>query len=142
MELDIAKEKAIAYLMRSKKTSNEVTMKLKKLGFTEEIVQEVISYFTKLGYIDDNEYVDAYIRQCMRLQNYSLFEIKNKLLQKGVKKDIIEDKLQVLEDSDYEKELVKKLINGKLKNMDDIKQRQYLFRRGFKNISEFINNEF
>lgn len=142
MELDIAKERAIAYLMRSKKTSNEVTMKLKKLGFTEEIVQEVISYFIKLGYIDDNEYVDAYIRQCMRLQNYSLFEIKNKLLQKGVKKDIIEDKLQVLEDSDYEKELVKKLINGKLKNMDDIKQRQYLFRRGFKNISEFINNEF
>ena len=135
MELEIAKQKAIAYLVRSKKTSNEVNLKLKKLGFDEEIIQEVISYFTELGYIDDNEYVDAYIRQCMRLQNYSLFEIKNKLLQKGIKKDIIEEKIQKLEDSDYEKNLVIKLLNGKLKNMDDMKQKQYLFRRGFKNIS-------
>lgn len=137
MELEIAKQKAIAYLTRSKKTSNEVALKLKKLGFSNNIIQEVISYFTSLGYIDDNEYVDAYIRQCMRLQNYSLFEIKNKLLQKGIKKDIIEEKIQVLEDSDYEEEIVNKLINSKLRNMDDMKKKQYLFRRGFKNISEY-----
>ena len=142
MELEIAKQKAIAYLMRSKKTSNEVMLKLRKLGFSNDITQEVISYFTELGYIDDNEYVDAYMRQCMRLQNYSLFEIKNKLLQKGIKKDIIEEKLQVLEDSNYERELVTKLLNGKLKNMEDIKQRQYLFRRGFKNISLYNDDEY
>ena len=135
MELEIAKQKAIAYLVRSKKTSSEVRLKLKKLSFNEDTIEEVISYFTKLGYIDDNEYVDAYIRQCMRLQNYSLFEIKSKLLQKGIKKDIIEEKLQALENSDYERELVEKLLNGKLKNMEDIKQKQYLYRRGFKNIS-------
>ena len=135
MELEIAKQKAIAYLVKSKKTSSEVTLKLKKLNFSDEIIKEVVSYFTELGYINDNEYVDAYMRQCMRLQNYSLFEIKNKLLQKGIKKDIIEEKIQVLEDSNYEKELVEKLLNGKLKNMEEIKQKQYLFRRGFKNIS-------
>lgn len=135
MELEIAKQKAIAYLVKSKKTSSEVILKLKKLNFSDEIIEEVVSYFTELGYINDNEYVDAYMRQCMRLQNYSLFEIKNKLLQKGIKKDIIEEKIQVLEDSNYEKELVEKLLNGKLKNMEEIKQKQYLFRRGFKNIS-------
>lgn len=135
MELEIAKQKAIAYLVRSKKTSSEVRLKLKKLNFNEYTIEEVISYFTKLGYIDDNEYVDAYIRQCMRLQNYSLFEIKNKLLQKGIKKDIIEEKLQAVENSDYERELVEKLLNGKLKNMEDVKQKQYLYRRGFKNLS-------
>lgn len=135
MELEIAKQKAIAYLVKSKKTSSEVTLKLKKLNFSDEIIEQVVSYFTELGYINDNEYVDAYMRQCMRLQNYSLFEIKNKLLQKGIKKDIIEEKIQVLEDSNYEKELVEKLLNGKLKNMEEIKQKQYLFRRGFKNIS-------
>jgi len=141
MDIEIAKQKAIAYLIKSKKTSNEVMLKLRKLGFTDDIINEVVSYFTELGYIDDNDYVDAYIRQCMRLQNYSLFEIKNKLLQKGIKKDIIEEKLQVLEDSNYERELVEKLLNGKLKNMEEIKQRQYLFRRGFKNISLY-NDEY
>lgn len=137
MELEIAKQKAIAYIVKSKKTENEVRLKLKKLGFDIDIVEEVITYFKNLGYIDDNEYVDAYMRQCMRLQNYSLFEIKNKLLQKGIKKDIIEKKIQKFEDknSNYEKNIVEKLLNTKLKNMEEIKQKQYLFRRRFKNIS-------
>ena len=137
MELEIAKQKAIAYLVKSKKTEYEVALKLKKLGFESEIIDDVINYFKNLGYIDDNEYVDAYMRQCMRLQNYSLFEIKNKLLQKGIKKDIIEEKLQKFEEKnyDYEKNIVEKLLKSKLKNMEDIKQKQYLYRRGFKNIS-------
>ena len=132
MELEIAKQKAIAYLVRSKKTSNEVLLKLKKLGFSEDIIEEVITYFTELGYIDDNEYVDAYIRQCMRLQNYSLFEIKNKLLQKGIKKDIIEEKIYILKDSDYDKKLLNKLMESKCKDMEQLKLKQYLYRRGIK----------
>ena len=118
MEFEKAKEKAIAYLVRSRKTENEVRIKLRKIGCSNEVEDQVIEYIINLGYIDDQEYVDAYIRQCMRLQNYSIYEIKNKLLQKGIKKDIIISKLQELENTDYEKELVIKLLNGKLKNMD------------------------
>lgn len=132
MEFEIAKEKAIAYLVRARKTESEVRLKLKKIGCTEDLIDEVIDYIVNLGYINDNDYVDAYIRQCMRLCNYSIYEIKNKLLQKGIKKDIIEQKLQILGESDYEQNLVIKLLNGKLKNMDEIKQKQYLYRRGFR----------
>lgn len=137
MEFEIAKGKAIAYIVRSRKTENELRLKLKKLGYNQEVIQDVIYYFKDLGYIGDEEYVDAYMRQCMRLKSYSLFEIKNKLLQKGIKKDIIEKKLGVFQDNfpDYEKEIINKLLNSKLKNMEDLKKKQYLFRRGFKNIS-------
>jgi regulatory protein len=139
MNFEIAKEKAIAYLVRSRKTENEVRLKLKKIGCSSELTDKVIKYILELGYIDDNEYVDAYIRQCMRLPNYSIFEIKNKLLQKGIKKDIIEEKLQFLEESDYEKNIIENLINGKLKNMEELKRKQYLYRRGFKNINDFVD---
>ncbi len=132
MSFELAKEKAIRYIAIAKKTESEVKKKLEKCNFEEDVIDEVVTYLTKLGYIDDNDYVDAYIRQCMRLLNYSVYEIKNKLLQKGIKKDIMEEKLQKLYESDYEKKITEKLLNGKLKSMDEIKQKQYLYRRGFR----------
>ncbi len=140
MSFELAKEKAIKYIVLAKKTSQEVRNKLQKLGFDEKIIDEVISYLEDLNYLNDNEYVDAYIKQCMRLKNYSIYEIKQKLLQKGVKKDIIENELEKLAKTNYESEIVNKLLNTKLKNMEPIKKKQYLYRRGFKfNLSDDDN---
>lgn len=130
MDFEVAKEKAIKYLGISKKTEYEVVKKLKSLNYSDEIIDKVISYLIDLGYLNDEEYVDAYIRQCVRLLSYSIYEIKMKLLQKGIKKDIIEEKLSVLKDTDYEDKLVDKLLNTKCKNMDSLKQKAYLYRRG------------
>lgn len=132
MDFEVAKEKAFRYIALSKKTAFEVRKKLQKSNFEEDIIDKVISYMQDLKYIDDVEYVDAYIRQCMRLQNYSIFEIKNKLMQKGINKNLLEEKLQNLADTDYEEKLVKKLLTSKLKQMDPLKKKQYLYRRGFK----------
>jgi regulatory protein len=131
MSFEIAKEKAFRYLALAKKTEYEVREKLKKGNFDDEVIDNVISYLSKLSYINDEEYVDAYIRQCMRLQNYSIFEIKQKLLQKGIKKYIIEEKLTQLQNTDYENKLIKKILGTKCKNMESLKQKQYLYRRGF-----------
>lgn len=132
MDYEVAKEKAIRYIVIARKTEEEVRKKLRKSGFDEKIIDKVIIHLIKLDYINDTDYVDAYIRQCMRLLNYSIYEIKNKLLQKGIKKDIIEEKLQILYESDYEEKIVKKLLKGKLKSMEPLKKKQYIFRRGFK----------
>lgn len=136
MDFEVAKEKAIRYIGISRKTEYEVFQKLRKLKFDDEVINKVIEYIKNLNYLNDHEYVDAYIRQCMRLQNYSIYEIKNKLLQKGIKKDIIDEKIEVLYESDYEKNVVEKLLKGKLKNTDDEKRKAYLYRRGFKTFKE------
>lgn len=140
MEFEIAKEKAITYLVRAKKTEKQVRLKLKQSGYSSDVIDQVILYLKELGYLDDNEYVDAYMRQCMRLPNDSIYEIKNKLLQKGIQKDIIEKKIQILEESDYEQNVIKKLLNGKLKTMEDRKKRQYLYRRGFQINSDLMED--
>ena len=110
-------------------------MKLKKSKFSDDIIDEVINYLIKIDYINDEEYVDAYIRQCMHLLNYSIFEIKQKLLQKGIKKYIIEEKVDKLKENEYEKKLIQKLMSGKLKNMEEIKVKKYLYRRGLSSSS-------
>lgn len=140
MSFEVAKEKAFRYLLVSKKTEQEVRDKLKKLKVDDDIIDKVINYLIELNYINDEEYLDAYIRQCMRLLNYSVFEIKQKMLQKGIKKCIIEKKINELSETSYENNVIARLLNSKLKNMEDIKQKHYLYRRGFK-ISDY-NSEY
>ena len=90
-----AKEKAIKYIGISKKTSHEVAKKLKMIGVEEEIITKVIEYLEELGYIDDIDYVKSYIRQNIKMLKYSVYELKQKLLQKGIKASIIESSFEM-----------------------------------------------
>lgn len=136
MNFEEAKERAVKYLVLQLRTEMEVKQKLQKLNIEEEIITEVLEYLKSIGYIDDSKYVDAYLRQSVNIPKYSVFEIKMKLKQKGISKDLIEKKISEFDSKDYEEKLVEKLKSGKLKNMEEIKQRAYLYRRGFK-----INND-
>ena len=139
MEFEIAKEKAVKYIVMAKKTKYEVYQKLKKSGFDDNIINQVIDYLSDLNYLNDEEYIDAYLKQSMRLLKYSIFEIKQKILKKGLDKCIIENKLEYLKDNNYEQKIIEKLLNSKLKNLDDLKKKQYLYRRGFKtNIDTYM----
>lgn len=126
------KEKAIKYIGISKKTEFEVRKKLKNISDDEETIDKVISYLKELGYIDDLDYIKSYIRQNINMLKYSKYELKQKLLQKGIKASIIEEKFETELPFDYERNVIYKLVNGKLKNYDDIKKKEYLYRRGFK----------
>ena len=132
MDFENAKQKAIKFIGISKKTEYEVKQKLLILGYNQEIVDMVISYLLNIGYIDDIDYVKSYIKQNERFMKYSIFEITQKLLQKGIKKDIIENEITLLEDSNYDKKIYENLILTKCKDMEPIKQKQYLYRRGLK----------
>lgn len=132
MDYIYLKEKAIKYIGISKKTEFEVRKKLKNISDDEETIDKVISYLKELGYIDDLDYIKSYIRQNVNMLKYSKYELKQKLLQKGIKASIIEEKFETELPFDYERNVVYKLVNGKLKNYDDIKKKEYLYRRGFK----------
>jgi len=133
MNFEEAKFKAVKYLGISKKTEQEVILKLKRLDVDEAIIDKVIRYLAEYGYINDSDYVDSYIRQNERMLKYSIYEITEKLKAKGIKKDILEDKLDSLASSEYEKKIIKKITNVKSKTVDEYKIKQYLYRRGFKN---------
>lgn len=127
-----ARDKAIRYIGISKKTEYETRQKLKGLKIASSVIDEEIEYLKELGYIDDIDYVKSYIKQCYKMQNYSIYEITNKLLQKGIKASIIDEEIDGLKESDYEQLVVEKLLNGKLKSYDEMQQKNYLYRRGFR----------
>lgn len=132
MDFENAKQKAIKFIGISKKTEYEVKQKLLILGYNQEIVDMVISYLLNIGYIDDIDYVKSYIKQNERFMKYSIFEITQKLLQKGIKKDIIENEITILEDLEYDNKVYKKLMLTKCKDMEPLRLKQYLYRRGLK----------
>ena len=131
MNFEEAKEKAVKYLVLSLRTEEEVKNKLRKLNVEEDIICEVTEYLKGIGYIDDSKYIDAYLRQCVSIPKYSVYEIKMKLIQKGINKNLLFEKLSEFNKSAYEKKIVEKLLNGKLKGMEPLKQKAYLYRRGF-----------
>ena len=137
MNFEEAKEKAVKYLVLSLRTEEEVKNKLRKLNVDEDVICEVIEYLKGIGYIDDSKYIDAYLRQSVSIPKYSVYEIKMKLIQKGINKNLLSEKLSEFNKSAYEKKIVEKLLNGKLKGMEPLKQKAYLYRRGFNsNIDE------
>ena len=127
-----ARDKAIRYIGISKKTEYEVVKKLKGLKVASSVIEQEIEYLKELGFIDDVDYVKSYIKQCEKMLNYSVYEITNKLLQKGIKAGIIEQEIQVLKETDYEDKVIDRLMHGKLKSYDEMKQKNYLYRRGFR----------
>lgn len=137
MNFEEVKEKAVKYLVLSLRTEEEVKNKLRKLNIEEDVICEVTEYLKGIGYIDDSKYIDAYLRQCVSIPKYSVYEIKMKLIQKGINKNLLSEKLSEFNKSAYEKKIVEKLLNGKLKGMEPLKQKAYLYRRGFNsNIDE------
>ena len=50
MSFEVAKEKALRYLVTAKKTEQEVRNKLRKSNFEEETIGDVISYLKDLDY--------------------------------------------------------------------------------------------
>lgn len=134
MDYITAKEKAVKYIGISKKTKMEVIKKLKSLDVDSLTISKIIGELDKMGYINEEEYVRAYVRQNIKAQKYSIYEIEQKLLQKGIKKCIIELELDKLKDSDYEPLVVERLLESKLKKTEDMKAANYLYRRGFRKI--------
>lgn len=136
MNFEEAKEKAVKYLVLALRTELEVRNKLKKINVEDDVINDVIEYLKEIGYIDDSKYVDSYLRQSINIPKYSLYEIKMKLIQKGIDKNLVHKKIEEFNGKEYERLLIEKLLNGKLKNMEPLKQKAYLYRRGFNNINQ------
>lgn len=131
IDISNIREKAVRYIGLSKKTEAEVRKKIKSLGADGAVEEVVLASLKESGYINDTGYVEAYIRQNEKMQNYSILEIKQHLSQKGIHQKDMLSQMQDMKDSGYELKVINKLLNGKLKGMEEKKKQAYLYRRGF-----------
>lgn len=138
-ELDNVKSRVLKYIVYKKRTEIEVRNKFKGV-FNEDIFEEVIENLKSLGYIDDKNYIDRAVNEYTSLKNMSIIEIKYKLLNKGIDKNLIEQYFtdnydQLLE---YETKSAEKLFLKKINTMDENETKFFLRKKGY--MEESIKN--
>lgn len=137
----IVEDKLMKYVVFKKRTENEVKNKCKMLKYDDEQTDEIIEYLKENGYINDENYVDRYIKNVLRLKECSIKEIKIDLIKRGVDEDLIE-KYITEEVEEFEENSAKNLARKKLKTMELDKVKRYLLNKGFtySSISKAIDN--
>lgn len=130
-----AKKRAMFLLEQMDRTEHQLREKLKKNGYPDECVEDALLYVKKYHYIDDFRYASHYIKY--HQQKKSRQKLKMDLMQKGVKKDMIDMALEEHFASD-EKRQIEELLEKRhysARNADEKEMRrtyQFLMRRGYK----------
>ena len=137
----IIEDKLIKYVVFKKRTINEVRQKCKLLKYDEELTESILEYLCENGYLNDENYVERYIQNVMRLKNISINEIKIDLLRRGIEEELIE-KYITEEVKEFETNSAQILAEKKIKTMEVEKVKRYLLNKGFSyiNVTKAIDN--
>lgn len=133
------KQRAFRLLGRRQHASFELSRKLWNKDYEQKLIDEVIVDLQKKGYLDDKEFIRAFVAEKSKTKNWSTKKIKSELLKRGIDSKLVERMLngQTVE-SDFENAM--KLANKKYKvllkqNLErkDLRNKlsAYLFSKGF-----------
>ena len=96
------KDTAYRYLSSRPRTCRQMRDKLREKGFGEDEIEETISELTELGYLNDEDYVVAYISYGFG-KGKGMKLIRYELSARGVDNNTIEDGIhRYSEESDYD----------------------------------------
>ncbi|MDW5300051.1 MAG: RecX family transcriptional regulator [Sedimentibacter sp.] len=128
---------AISVLSRNSKSEKQLMQKIKDKGYEEQFIENVIVKLKQQKYIDDEAYSEAFINNKINISKDGKRKIKEALYNKGIDKQIIDEKLQEITDDD---EIERACLLGakKLRTIkeEDIRKRRmklanYLISKGF-----------
>lgn len=128
--------KAEAILSRVNKTKKGLFDKLVFDGYNRKISEEIVEKMVSYGYVNDELFARNYIDDNKKRK--SIKAIRMNLIQKGINKELLDEILE--EESDTQEDLVKSLIDKKLKGRNweslDYKEKAkikaYIYSKGFK----------
>lgn len=136
-EIDALKTKVLKYVLYKKRTENEIREKFSNED--ENLLEDVIENLKELNYINDKVYMEKSLQEFIALKSLSIKEVSYKLLQKGIKKSLVDEficnnKEKML---DYEIQSATKLLRKKLQSMELEEVKNFLYRKGY--MSESIS---
>jgi regulatory protein len=133
------KQKAFRLLGRRQHSTSELKRKLWNRDYEQKLIDEVIEDLKKNSYLDDKEFIRAFVAEKSKFKNWSVKKIKSELMKSGLASKLIDEILsKETIDSDYGNamKLAKKkyeiLIKRNLEPIDlKNKLSTYLFSKGF-----------
>lgn len=131
-----AKKRALHLLEKMDRSEAQLREKLAAGEYPPECIEDAISYVKKFHYLDDYRYACNFVRY--RQESLSCQQIKQKLMTKGVKRDIIDLALEKEYAGDEQEQicklLAKKHYTGAPRDSAEFRKTyQFLLRRGFHN---------
>lgn len=111
----------------------EMTLALKKRGFSDEVTEETVASLQRWGYIDDDRYKEYFIDKRKRNNPKGRNFVRRELQEAGIK---CEYELEDLYTDEEEQEIIGKLLSQWCERGKDFKENknrffQRLYRRGF-----------
>ncbi len=106
-----AKLRALHLLNDMGRTEMQLRQKLEKDGYTEDVVEEAVSYVKSFGYINDENYARIFIDS--KKNKKSRKEISAILLQKGVAKEVIEEAFGEYDEEDDARAAIANILEKK-----------------------------
>lgn len=145
-DISYAKWLGFYYLGKRAYSIGELREKLLNKEVENSIVDEAIFYFIDNKYLNDEEYARNYVENALKYKAYGKFKIKQKLREKKVPSEIIEDVLGNIDSTD---EALEKAFQSKSRGLDlkDRKDKEKLVRRlasrgfAFDDINRRISDE-
>ena len=130
-----AKKRALHLLEQMDRTEQQLREKLLASEYPQECVDDAIAYVKSFHYLDDQRYAETFTRY--KKEKLSRQQIKQKLMMKGVSRDIISEAVETEYDVD-ESVHIRNILEKKkfsIEKADDGEFRRvynYLLRRGFR----------
>lgn len=149
-EYEYTRTKNYVYWRLSQKSysSFELKILLSERLVSDDTAEQVISEIQQSGYINDNDWLSGFVRR-QTASKHGPKAIEMKLKAKGVPEHLIAEFLGAAEDSDQQKEGIRRLLSTRYKSRDltDYKERQKviaaLLRKGyhFEEVLSSINDQ-
>ncbi|MEJ5304061.1 MAG: RecX family transcriptional regulator [Bacteroidales bacterium] len=127
---EVILEKLRQWCAASEHCSRDVAIKLQRLHFPADKVEDAIATLRKEGFIDDERFARAFVRGKFQNLKWGRQKIANELRARGFDKCLIDLAMEEIQEEEYfgvvEKEINKKL--NSLKNRDSLSQKAALLR--------------
>ena len=124
---------AVNYISIKMRSIKEINDYLVKKDFCPKVINEQIKNLINDGYLNDEKFTISFINDSINLTNKGPLKIKNELIKYGVNKDIVSEKINLIDDN---------IVKDKLNNLID---KQLRIKKGSVNsiklklINYFVN---
>ena len=136
--LEKAKQASFRLLSYRARSAKELSERLKRKGFSEQVINKVVSRLKEIDYINDLKFAYLFVEDRIKHNPKGRILLKIELKRKGLEEEVVDKVLQEKLPPEKEEELAFNLAQKKWRRRKDVeenKRKQQIYalltRRGF-----------
>ncbi len=124
-DYDHAYNYALFLLNLSMRTTGEIKDKMRKRGYIDSVINKVLTVLEESKYVDDNYYAEVFINNAKSFKNWGKYNIRQKMFEKKLPVELIEQQLSQFLSENDEIEIATKYVTKNFGSLEDVKNLEY-----------------